>query len=316
MENGSIMENLLLLGMVEMEDFRYLYCICSLAVYLFIMLLSTVIVFVVLNEDSLHQPMYILICNLTLNGIFGSSSFFPKLISDLLTSTKVISRAGCHIQVLCLMVFLFFEICSFTIMAYDQYLAVCQPLQYVKLMTVEKIWKLSIGSLAFSLTAVLVAVLLSSRLPLCGAEIKNIFCDNMSFIVLSCVDSSVNNLYGLIGNITFLIFTMGIIFYSYLQIFIICFKLTSGSNKKAIHTLVTHLLSFSIFLVGVIFIFIRLRINSTNLPLVGHILLSACFIVFPPLLNPIIYGIRTKALKMKMISNLQKISLCTFAYRT
>ncbi|XP_053312100.1 olfactory receptor 6N1-like [Spea bombifrons] len=308
MENVSITgTSLVLLGIVEMEGFKYLYCSLALIVYLLILLLSFMVVFVVLTEESLHKPMYILIYNLTLNGVFGSSSFFPKLIADLLTSSKVISRAGCLIQALCLSVFIFFEVFTFTIMAYDQYLAVCLPLQYVTLMTTGKTVKLIVGSSAFSFTGVLIAILLSARLPLCGVEIKNIFCDNMSVFILSCLDSTVNNLYGGIITVACLIFTMGIIAYSYLQIFITCFTLNNYSCKKAIYTLVTHLLNFLIFMVGAIFIFVRLRIGSDNLPIFGHIILSGSVAVFPPLLNPLIYGFRTNVLKIKIMNRLEKL---------
>ncbi|OCT56458.1 hypothetical protein XELAEV_18000080mg [Xenopus laevis] len=77
------------------------------------MLLSLEIVLVVLTEESLHEPMYIFICNLTFNGMLGSSSFFPKLIIDLLTSSHQISHTGCFLQVLFMMMNDLFEIFSF-----------------------------------------------------------------------------------------------------------------------------------------------------------------------------------------------------------
>ncbi|XP_063297393.1 olfactory receptor 4C6-like [Pelobates fuscus] len=308
MENiSNIASNLELLGIVEMEGLQYLYSALSLAVYLFITLLSVMIVYAILKEESLHKPMYILICNLALNGIFGSSLFFPKLIADLLTSSKTVSRAGCLVQALCLLTFIYFEISTFTIMAYDQYFAASSPLQYVAFMTIENTVKLILSLSAFSFMSVLIGIILSARVPLCGTQIKNIFCDNMSIFILSCVDTSVNNLYGSIVTITFLMFTMGIIAFSYIKICITCVKVTNYSYKKAIYTLVTHLLNFSIFMVGALFIFVRFRLNSSKLPLFAHILLSVSVVIFPPLLNPLIYGLRTNALKIKMISCLQKM---------
>ncbi|KAM4796218.1 olfactory receptor 52E2-like [Rhinophrynus dorsalis] len=305
----NISTSFVLLGLVEMEGFRDLYCVLSAAIYLFIMILSFMIVHVILSEKSLHAPMYILICSLVLSGIFGSTSFFPKLIIDLLTSSKQVPRTGCYLQVLCVMTYNCFEMCSFTIMAYDTYLAVCHPLQYVALMTNEKVVKLIIGSLIFSFTSVLIAVLLSARLPLCGSHIKNVFCDNMSTFILSCVDTSANNLYGIIATITLLVFSLLIIVYSYLRIFLVCFKVTKDASDKAIYTLVTHLLNFSIFLVGSLFIFVRHRLESRSLPIAAHTCLSVTILVFPPFLNPLIYGIRTKALKIKLYLLLKKIKI-------
>ncbi|OCT93410.1 olfactory receptor 8H1 [Xenopus laevis] len=310
MENASsVSRNFVLLGIVEMEELSYLYCILSLFIYIFIMVLSLEIVLVVLTEESLHEPMYIFICNLTFNGMLGSSSFFPKLIIDLLTSSHQISHVGCFLQVLAMMTYAFFELSSFTIMAYDRYLAVCDPLRYVTKMTNAKAIKLILGFFAYSFINILVAVILSSRLTYCGSQIKNIFCDNLSLIVLSCGDSSVNNVYGALSTVTLLVFTLLITAYSYLKNFMVCLKISKEACEKAIHTLITHLLGFSIFLVGGMFIFIRFRLGNNNLPLFSQVLLSVTFIVFPPLLNPLIYGIRTKALRVKIFQHLHKIRI-------
>ncbi|XP_041437264.1 olfactory receptor 52B6-like [Xenopus laevis] len=308
MEKASnLSSSFLLLGLVEMEGLWYIYCFVCLITYTFIMILSAIIVLVIMTKESLHEPMYVLICNLVINGIFGSSTFFPKLIADLFSSSKMISRGSCLSQAFCVLFFAFFEICTFTIMAYDRYLAVCYPLQYVLIMTIEKTLTFIIASFAFTFTSVLVAILLSARLPLCGSQIKNIFCDNMSFFILSCTDTSINNVYGAAVFMIFLVFTLLVITYSYLRIFVICFKISKHACEKAIHTLVTHLLNFSIFLIGVLFIFIRYRLGNIDLPLGVQILLSATCLVIPPLLNPFIYGIRTKALKIKISHFLQNV---------
>uniref|UniRef100_A0A1B8Y8Q4 G-protein coupled receptors family 1 profile domain-containing protein n=1 Tax=Xenopus tropicalis TaxID=8364 RepID=A0A1B8Y8Q4_XENTR len=310
MENvSSVSRHFVLLGLVEMEDLRYLYCILSLFLYIFILLLSLGIVLVVLTEESLHEPMYIFICNLTFNGMLGSSSFFPKLIIDLLASSHQISHVGCFLQVLALMIYVFFEIFSFTLMAYDRYLAVCDPLRYATKMTKAKAVRLILGFFAFSFFSVLVGVILSARLSYCGTQIKNIFCENLSLIVLSCGDSSVNSLYGISVTVILLVFTLLIIAYSYINIFMVCLEISKEACEKAIHTVVTHFLGFSIFLVGGLFIFVRFRLGNNNLPLFAQILLSVTFIVFPPLFNPLIYGIRTKALRVKIFHHLHKMRI-------
>ncbi|KAM8976933.1 olfactory receptor 51G2-like [Pelodytes ibericus] len=300
-----------LIGIAEMEDLKYLYGVLFLAIYLFIILLNFMIVFVILTEETLHKPMYILICNLAINGIFGSSMFLPKLIVDVFTSSKVISREGCLIQAFCTLCFAYFEVSTFTIMAYDRYLAICHPLHYVTLMTNDKVVKVIMGSLVFTFLVVLIAILLSVRLPTCGTHIKNIFCDNMAFLILSCTDISINNIYGAIITVVFLIITGLIIVYSYLKIFIICLKFSKDAYQKATHTLVTHLLNFSIFILGFMFIFIRYRLINVTLPLVVNIVLSVTCLLFPPLLNPLVYGIRTKALKNKLIHHLKNINAWT-----
>ncbi|KAM9319767.1 olfactory receptor 52E4-like [Gastrophryne carolinensis] len=311
MNSSNISTSFVLLGLEGIEGLRYLYCAVFFVTYVFIIILSITIVYTVFIEPTLHEPMYILICNLVLNGVFGSSSVFPKLIIDLFTSSKTISRNGCLIQAFCILSFAYSEVSIFTIMAYDRYLAVCQPLHYVNFMTNDKVLHLISGSLVFVITVVLTAVLLSARLPVCGSFIKNIFCDNMSFFILSCVDSSVNNLYGSIVTTTFLTVTISITLYCYLRIFIICFRVSKETRQKAIHTLMTHLLNFFVFLLGVFFLFIRYRLSNVNLPGFAHVLLSVTCVVFPPVLNPLIFGVRTKALYSKLTHRFQKMSQWT-----
>ncbi|KAG8431770.1 hypothetical protein GDO86_020008 [Hymenochirus boettgeri] len=309
MENGSsFSENFVLLGIIEMEGFKYIYSTLCLFIYIFIMLLNSEIVSVVLTAESLHKPMYILICNLSFNAMLGSSSFFPKLIIDLLSSSYVISHAGCFIQVLCLMTYTFYELFTFTIMAYDRYLAICHPLRYAILMTTDTAMKFILSAFVFAFTSVLVTVILSARLSFCGSQIKNVFCDNLSLIVLSCTDTLVNSVYGTVSTLTLLGFILITITYSYGKIFLICFKISKEARDKALHTVITHILSFSIFLVGGLFIFLRFRLGNDQLPIYLHILLSVTFVVFPPVFNPLIYGIRTKSLREKVFHHLHKMN--------
>ncbi|XP_075055940.1 olfactory receptor 4E2-like [Mixophyes fleayi] len=303
----NISIRLVLLGLVEMEELKYLYCALSIITYLFIMLLSIIIIFVVLMEPSLHEPMYILISNLILNGIFGSSTFFPKLIGDLITSSKTISYGSCITQALCVTLFAIFEMSTFTIMAYDRYLAVCHPLHYVTLMTNKMVINLIIGSWVTAFIGVLIGILLTWTLPLCGNKINNNFCENMSLINLSCSPSSLSNIYSAVGLFTYLIVTILVTTFSYLKIFGVCLRVSKESRQKAVHTLVTHLLNFSVFLLGVLFIAIRYRLGSINLPIMVHVLLSVTGLVVPPLCNPLIYGMRTHALKIKVIYHTQNI---------
>ncbi|OCT93415.1 olfactory receptor 2A12 [Xenopus laevis] len=297
----------ILLGIEEMEHYKYLYCGFALVTYLLILLFSSLIISVVLLEERLHEPMYTLIANLMLNGIFGASCCLPKLILDLFLSSKVISRAACFIQSFSVTLFAFCEISTFTIMAYDTYLAVCHPLRYPTLMTNKTALKLIAGFLIFNTLLILTGLVLSARLPLCGSHINNFFCDNMSIIVLSCIDNYINRLSGTIRFLIYFIFMMLIIAYSYMRILLVCVRISGNASKKAIHTLVTHFLNFSIFLTGTLFIFFRYRLESINLPLIFHIQLSIIGLAIPPLLNPLIYGIRIKMIKMKVIYHLNKL---------
>ncbi|XP_071989535.1 olfactory receptor 4D2-like [Engystomops pustulosus] len=303
----NISNNLVLLGFGETEELKYLYCVLSIVVYLFILFLSIIIVFVVFSDTRLHEPMYILIGNLVLNGIFGSSTFFPKFIVDLITSSRTITYGNCIGQALCVTLYALYEMSTFTIMAYDRYLAVCHPLRYGILITNEKVVNLIVGSFIVTFILVLTAMLLTWKLPLCGDRINNVFCDNMSLVVLSCVDSSVSRLFSASATIIYLSITILVTLFSYVQIIVICSKISGESRQKAIHTLVTHLLNFSIFLIGFFFVFVRYRLGNIKLPVVVHVLLTTPSLIVPSLFNPLIYGVRTHVLRSKITHYLQRL---------
>ncbi|XP_068121917.1 olfactory receptor 4B13-like [Hyperolius riggenbachi] len=301
MVSTTNISTLVLLGLAEMEGLRYLCCALAGIVYFFVMTLSTVIVYVVVTEQSLHEPMYILIGNLVLNGLFGSSAILPKLIIDLISLTKTISHALCIVQGLTMGLFGVYEMCTFTVMACDRYLAVCHPLHYKTLMTNEKVIKILAGCWVVNFTLDAILLFLIWILPLCGDKINNIFCENMSIVTLSCVDSTANRFFTGTIMTTYLTVTIVVTVFSYLKIFLTCLKLSKESRQKAFHTLVTHLINFAVFLIGVFFIVIRYRLGDIQLSLGVHITMSIMPVVFPPLLNPLIYGIRTRALKIKVL---------------
>ncbi|KAM8976924.1 olfactory receptor 4B13-like [Pelodytes ibericus] len=308
MENLSrVSTNLILFGLVEMERFKYLYFVISLGTYLFTIFLCSLIVFIIWTEASLHDPMHLFICNLLLNGMFGNMILFPKLMIDLLSGSKVISLTGCLIQSFCMHVFAAVELFTFTLMAQDRYLAVGQPLRYSTLMTNQKALTYIAVVWVISAIAVLVPVIMTAQLPLCGTIINSVFCDNMSLIRLACEDASVNNIFGAVEAFLINIISILIVIYCYIQTFRICLKVSREAYQKALRTLVTHLVAFSNFMVATSFVLLRYRLNSGTLSLNGHILLSVTGFITPSIVNPLLYGIRTESLKLKVIQNLNHI---------
>ncbi|KAM4702141.1 olfactory receptor 4D5-like [Discoglossus pictus] len=199
---SEVTTSFVLLGLVQMESFKYLYVLFSFIMYLITMFLCTLIVFVIWTEDSLHEPMYIFICNLVTNGAIGSSIYFPKLMINLLSGTKVISLAGCLTQAFFVQNFASVELYTFTIMAHDRYLAIGQPLRYKILMSNEKALKFICFIWFFAFICVIIAILLTVRLPICGKYINNIMCDSMSLVTLACGDNSVNYIFGSVQSIS------------------------------------------------------------------------------------------------------------------
>ncbi|KAM3936232.1 olfactory receptor-like protein DTMT [Leptodactylus fuscus] len=199
MDNVSLVFNIddyVLLGLKEMEHLKYFYSAFALVIYFITIFLGTLIVYVVWTEQSLHEPMYIFICNLVWNVMVGSSALFPKLAIDLITGSSTISLSGCLTQAFFIQSFAFMEISTLTIMAYDRYLAVGFPLRYHFLMTNKKALLSLVIMWLVVLIGRLVGVMLVAKLTLCGNSIHNVFCETVSLIRLACISTAMNDLYG------------------------------------------------------------------------------------------------------------------------
>ncbi|KAM9319758.1 olfactory receptor 52H1-like [Gastrophryne carolinensis] len=295
----------LLLGLVEMENFKFLYSGLAFFVYIINICICCVIIFVVWTESSLHEPMFIFICALVFNGLFGSSTFLPKLITDLLSGSFSISFSSCLVQSFFLHSFAAIEVFTFTLMAHDRYLAVGDPLRYSTLMTNAKALRYIMLNWPTAFIVVLVPVIMTSYLPMCGTNLNNVFCENMSLIKLACGDASVNNIFGAVE--AFLIDggCLVVIIYCYIRTFIICLRISKEACQKAIRTLITHLTAFSLFMIASFFILLRYRLSSRSISLTTHVLITVVGLLTPITVNPIIYGMRTEALKIKIVQKLK-----------
>lgn len=290
---------LVLQGLNDSLTGRQVYFVLALSSYLFTIFVNLTLVLTVCLDKQLHQPIYIFLCNLCLNGIWGASSFYPKLLHDLLADAHVITYAGCLSQIFAVYCYVFCEFTSLTVMAYDRYLAICRPLQYRTIMTVQKVGLLLLLTWMFSLLETLVGTTLTSRLPLCGRHVPKIFCTNWEVVKLSCSDTTVNNIYGFILIFSHLSQT-GLILVSYTHLVRASLRLQS-ERKKFMQTCVPHLVTLLVFTSSLMFDVMYSRYGGGGTLQVLQNALAAEFLVVPPLINPIIYGINLHQIRSKII---------------
>ncbi|XP_073524957.1 olfactory receptor 52N5-like [Phyllobates terribilis] len=274
------------------------------------MMLSSMIVYIVWSEETLHEPMYIFIGNLMVNVMFGNSTVLPNLVINLLFGVNTISLSRCLIQAFCIQSFGSLEWFTFTVMAIDRYLAVGHPLRYPTLMTNGRAIQILFAVSVFVILSIGIIVILVARLSMCGVYINNIYCETLSLLRLACGDITINNIFGTMWTITVVVGCVLIAIYCYIMTFLVCLKTSVKANQKAIHTLVTHIVTFSTFLVATLFLTFRYRLGGGSLSTIGHVVISIIGLTVSITLNPIIYGIRTEALRNKIKVNLQKIYLC------
>ncbi|XP_035240394.1 olfactory receptor 4E1-like isoform X2 [Anguilla anguilla] len=172
------------------------YFVLTLIVYLFTIFVNMTLIWTIILDKTLHEPMFVFLCNLCVNGIFGASTFYPKILVDLSSELSVTSYEACLGQIFVIYSYTFCEFTTLAAMAYDRYVAICKPLNYHSIITHRKVVKLLLFTWLFSICESGIATSLIRRLPLCGFIIDKIYCTAWAVIKLSCVDTTINNIYG------------------------------------------------------------------------------------------------------------------------
>ncbi|XP_059198354.1 olfactory receptor 6N1-like [Centropristis striata] len=269
---------------------RYLFFILCLLIYMTIISANVVIILTVCLEKSLHQPMYIFICSLSLNSLYGSAGFFPRFLSDLLSDTHFISRPFCFIQMYVIYSYAACELTILSIMAYDRLVAICQPLHYHSKMTVKTVTQLLMCAVLYPAVAFGFCVSLTVRLPLCGNKLHRVFCSNWPVVQLSCVDTTLNNVAGqFVGIIVF--FPLFFILFSYLHILLVCRRSSSEFRGKALQTCLPHIVTFMTFTLCLFCEVVLSRFMANEVHQFVIFVLSLEFLIIPPINNPLVYGL-------------------------
>ncbi|XP_044140124.1 olfactory receptor 52D1-like [Bufo gargarizans] len=301
MENYSYPHpSTLSLGFREMAYSRYFYSFIALLVYTMIVLFNCSVITTVVLYKSLHEPMYIFISILCINGLYGSSSFFPSLFVDLVFKIDSISYTGCVIQVFCIHTFLGCEMTILTVMAYDRYVCICNPLRYNNIMTLTSVAKLVVSAWMYTFVLVSIHIVLTIRLPLCDRVILKIYCDNWSIVRLSCVDTTVNNGFGLFIASTFIALMPILIICSYVQILNVCMKSSKDFRAKALQTCTPHIITITNYACNLLFELLMYRFIPNEFPYELRIVMSVQLLVGPPIINPLIYGLKLKEIRMRI----------------
>ncbi|XP_063060788.1 putative gustatory receptor clone PTE03 [Engraulis encrasicolus] len=288
------------------ENIRALYFLITISAYFLIIVFNTSVLLVVLKDKSLHeQPMYLLMCCLLFNSLYGSSVLFPRLCADLLSTTHAISRPACFTQIFVIYTYAISEYTILTVMAYDRYVAICDPLRYHDIMTQRKILLLILCAVSYAVFFIVIGVYLSGRLPLCGNKIPRLYCSNWSVVRLSCVSTVINNIFGFLLTITTVCLPAGFILFTYIRILIVCIKSTAEHRGKALQTCLPHIVSFVTYSCATFSDIALSRYEPGQIPTAVVLILSLEYLVIPPLLNPLLYGLNLPDIRRKILSVLK-----------
>ncbi|XP_061072358.1 olfactory receptor 4E1-like [Conger conger] len=297
------------------KPLNVLFFTLTILVYILQVFSNVFLMLVIYFDSSLHKPMYIFLFNLALNGLIGSSAIWPKVMENLLSDSQMGSFTACLVQIFFINFYASSAYSTLTVMAYDRYVSICKPLQYHTIMTPGKVKALLTVANIVPLFSLPVQVYLTSTLQLCRFSIQKLYCDNLTLISLSCVKSALFNLYGVFGTTILIVFPFIIVLVSYAKILTISLKASKDSQKKALSTCSPHLITFMNFSLVIFFSVIYNRIN-VYIPADINIFMSIHFILTPPLLNPIIYGIRTKEIRKSVSKLLWKRDFLHLGFRS
>ncbi len=302
MDNLTFRSSVLLVeGLQITQQSSQLTFIFLLIAYVFTMVSNIGILIQISAEKSLHQPMHILFCHLPVGDIIGATVLIPRLLKDLLTdpSERYITYVECVSQAFFVHLYGTTSHTILMIMAFDRYVAICNPLRYPTIMNNKMMVKLSIGAWAAAILPVGILIGLSVRLSHCRSFISNHFCDNASLFKLSCENTVINNVYGLTFTVVLLTSSLGWVLMTYLRIAMVCLKSKNkATNRKAIKTCSTHL---TVYVISVISGFVPIFLHRFSEYAENRKFGSVMFHVIPPGLNPIIYGLQAKDIRRRIL---------------
>ncbi|XP_039356848.1 putative olfactory receptor 52P1 [Mauremys reevesii] len=291
----------ILTGIPGLQDAHLWISIPFSMFYIIIILGNFTILFVVGREQTLHKPMYLLLCMLALTDIGTSTSVIPKALCIFWFNLNGITVGGCLTQMFFLHAASVMHSAVLVTMAFDRYVAICDPLRYTTILTNARIAKLGLLGLIRAVLFILPLPLLLSRQPFCANRIiPHTFCDHMAVVKMSCGDITVSRLYGLVVAFVVNGFDLMLIALSYGLIIRAVLRISSKqAHQKALNTCTAHICVILTSYTPSLFSSLTHRFGQGITPHV-HIILANLYFLLPPMLNPIIYGVKTKELRDKV----------------
>ncbi|XP_076968312.1 olfactory receptor 52P1 [Tamandua tetradactyla] len=296
-----------LLGIPGLEQF-YLWLsfpVCCLGTVTVVG--NITILVIVISEPALHKPVYLFLCMLSTIDLAASLSTVPKLLAIFWYGAGHISTSACLTQMFFIHAFCMMESTVLLAMAFDRYVAICHPLRYTTVLTDTLIARFGVAAMVRGALLMLPCPFLIGRLNFCqGHVIPHTYCEHMAVVKLACGDTKPNRVYGLTAALLVIGVDLFCIGLSYALIVHAVFRLSSHEARtKALGTCGSHVCVILISYTPALFSFFTHRFGH-HVPLHIHILLANVYLLFPPALNPMVYGVKTKEIRVKVIRVFQR----------
>ncbi|XP_011717150.2 olfactory receptor 52R1 [Macaca nemestrina] len=287
-----------LLGIPGRESFQFWIAFPFSAMHAVAVVGNITLLHIIRIDHTLHKPMYLFLAMLAITDLVLSSSTQPKMLVIFWFHAHEIEYHACLIQVFFIHAFSFMESGVLMAMALDRHVAICFPLRHSSLITPSVMIELGTVVMLRGLLWVSLFCFMVSRMPFCQHQaIPQSYCEHMAVLKLVCADTSINCGYRLFVAFSVAGFDMTVIGMSHMMILRAVLQLPSGeAHLKAFSTCASHICVILAFYIPALFSFLTHRFGH-HVPRVVHILFANLYLLVPPMLNPIIYRVRTKQIR-------------------
>ncbi|XP_007954461.1 olfactory receptor 52N4-like [Orycteropus afer afer] len=298
-QTDVIPASFILKGIPGLEDMHIWISFPFCSMYVVAMVGNCGLLYLIHYEDSLHRSMYYFLAMLSLTDIVMCTSTIPKALCIFWFHLQEISFNECLVQMFFIHTFTGMESGVLMLMALDRYVAICYPLRYSSILTNPVIAKAGLATFLRAVFLIIPLIFITSHLPYCrGNIIHHTYCDQLSVAKLSCGNIKVNIVYGLMA--AFLIggFDILCITISYTMILRAVVSLSSAdARQKAFSTCTAHISAIVFSYSPAFFCFFFNRFGSHTIPPSCHIIVANLYLLLPPTMNPIVYGVKTKQIR-------------------
>ncbi|XP_020830101.1 olfactory receptor 8U9-like [Phascolarctos cinereus] len=294
--NFTQVTEFILLGITDKQELKMPLFLVFFFIYGFTVVGNLGLIIIIRMDARLTTPMYFFLSHLAFVDFCYSSSITPKMLGNFLYEKNTISFNACAAQLGCFLAFMTAECLLLASMAYDRYVAICNPLLYMVLMSPKICVQLVTVPYIYSFLVALFHVILTFRLSYCGSNIINHFyCDDMPLLRLSCSDTHSKQIWIFACAGIMFISSLMIVFVSYMYIISSILKMQSAEGRrKAFSTCGSHIVAVTIFYGTLIFMYLQ---PSSNHSLDTDKMASVFYTVIIPMLNPLIYSLRNREVK-------------------
>ncbi|XP_058389437.1 olfactory receptor 2T1 isoform X2 [Diceros bicornis minor] len=282
-----------LMGLFNRKDISGLLCAIISVIFFTAVMANGVMIFLIHTDSCLHTPMYFLLSHLSFIDMMYISTIVPKMLVDYVLGQRTISFVGCTAQHFLYLTLVGAEFFLLGLMAYDRYVAICNPLRYPVLMSRKVCWMIIASSwFGGSLDGFLLTPITMS-FPFCNSrEINHFFCEAPAILKLACADTALYETVMYMCCVLMLLIPFSVVIASYAQILTTVHRMTSvEGRKKAFATCSSHMIVVTLFYGAAMYTY--MLPHSYHRPAQDKVF-SVFYTILTPMLNPLIYSLRNK----------------------